>query len=198
MNKNKYINVSDKIIKGSGAKLSRNADTLLTNIEGVALIMALIVTLLVFLLVMSTLYVITQSTGISGAGKRYATASEAADGAAEVVKEGIRKVWQKEPLPSILIDTCFGQTYNFKSAAETKNTPCITTMTLPSTIISKYSATVSVEYLFTLGQAGMRITFPPKSVGGFSGVATYYRITTVVAGPNNTSAENSVLYRYTE
>ena len=71
------------------------------NERGIALVMALIITLVVFLLIMSTIYVTTTSTKISGAGKRYASASEAADGAVEVMKDAINLTTYGEPISSL-------------------------------------------------------------------------------------------------
>ncbi len=166
---------------------------------GVALVTALIITAVVFLLIMSSLYVITSSTSISGAGRRYATASEAADGAVELAKDTISLTWRIEDLPSIVpAGPCEGKSYDLSYAAQNLNNPCTKTITLPGTMNEYYKATVTIEYLYSTGQAGSRIEFPPRFVGGMSGVGLYYRITTIVTDKKkNTTAENSVLYRFT-
>ncbi|MEK6698005.1 MAG: hypothetical protein AABZ10_03075 [Nitrospirota bacterium] len=167
---------------------------------GVALVTALIITAVVFLLIMSSLYVITSSTSISGAGKRYATASEAADGAVELAKDTISLTWRIEDLPSIIpTGACEGgPSYDLSYAVQNLNSPCTKTITLPGTMNEYYKATVTIVYLYSAGQAGSRIEFPPRFVGGMSGVGLYYKITTIVRDTKkNTSAENSVLYRFT-
>ncbi|OGW29542.1 MAG: hypothetical protein A2X56_12970 [Nitrospirae bacterium GWC2_57_13] len=165
--------------------------------RGVALVTALIVTLVVFLLIMSTLYVITTSTSMSGAGKRYATAADAGDGVVELTKELITVIWRDDDRPPAFpTEPCDGETYDVAYAVATLNTKCTQTLTLPG-IGTSYTATVTIEYLYAVGQAGSRIEFPPRYVAGMSGVGLYYRIITIVTGPNNTTAENSVLYRFT-
>jgi Tfp pilus assembly protein PilX len=167
--------------------------------SGVALVAALIITAVVFLLIMSSLYVITSSTSISGAGKRYATASEAADGAVELAKDTITLTWRTEDLPSIVpAGNCEDKAYDLSYAVQNLNNPCTKTITLPGTMNVGYDAKVTIEYLYLTGQAGSRIEFPPRFVGGMSGVGLYYKITTIVKDTKkNTTAENSVLYRFT-
>ncbi len=76
---------------------------LLSTKNGVALVAALVITLAVAVLTIGTLYVVTQSTAMSGAGKRYATASEAADGSIEVMKAAIQLLANGEPAASLPI-----------------------------------------------------------------------------------------------
>jgi Tfp pilus assembly protein PilX len=162
------------------------------NNKGIALVMALIITLVVFLLIGSTLYVITQSTRISGAGKRYATAAEAADGAVEVMKDAINLVMYGEPASSLPMSNTSG----LVDALATDNTPATVNLNLPSTsFFNSYQAKITVERLYTKALPGGRIEFA-RSAGGAGSTAVYFRISTVVTGPNNTKAETTALYRF--
>jgi len=158
--------------------------------RGVALVMALIVTMVVFLLVASTLYVITQATNISGSRKVYTTACEAADGSVEVLKDSIEQAVAGLPVPGVFasgFNTCLS------NAVLTDNATCSTTITLPGTM-GGYNATVTVTRLFTKYNVGARIKFPPDPYG--NATSTFFRITTTVTGPNNTDCENSVVYKH--
>jgi hypothetical protein len=160
--------------------------------RGIALVLALIITLVVFLLVGSTLYVINQSTKISGAGKKYATASEAADGAVEVMKDAINLVMYGEPVGTLPMTDTDG----LVNALALNNMPATVTLTLPGGAgFTSYTAKITVERLYTKALPGGRIEFA-RSAGGAGSTAIYFRITSVVTGPNNTKAETSALYRF--
>lgn len=163
--------------------------------RGVALVAALVITLAVTVLIMGTLYVVTQSTMMSGAGKRYATASEAAAGSIEVMKAAIQLIAMGEPVNSLpIVDadpSCLVDAVLFN-----ENMPCTTTLTLPGTdIFSSYSAEIIVMRLYASPLPGNRLEFP-KSGGGPPSTAIYYRINAIVTGAGGTSAETSALYRY--
>jgi hypothetical protein len=161
----------------------------------VALVIALIVVAVVMMLIMSTLYVITSSTTISGAGKRYATASEAADGAVELAKDSIGLILRKGSLPSIIPGTCVGKSYDLDYAVNNVGNPCTFSLTLPGTLGTQYDATITVEFPTAGVSYGSRIEFPPRYVAGKTGQSFYYRINTIVKNKqDNTVAENSVLY----
>lgn len=165
--------------------------------RGIALIMALIIILVVSLVIASTLYVITHSTSMSGAGKRYETASQAADGAVEVMKDSISLLIGGAPESSLNFLTKTSSA-NLSTAAMNSGVIYTATLTLPGTT-GKYDATVSVERLFTKLIAGSRVEFPPSAaVPGGEGI--YFRISTNVtgAGPNNstTTAETTAVYRF--
>lgn len=163
------------------------------NESGIALVMALIIGLAVLALATGIIYFVIQSTGMSGAGKRYATASEAADGAVEVMKDSINLVMMGEsvsllPLvdssPPCLVDAIF-----------TDNQRCTNTLTLPG-VVGNYNATIVLTRLYSSAIPGGRIEFS-RAGGGAPTTAIYYRINTVVTGPNGTRAETSALYRFT-
>ncbi len=162
------------------------------NEKGIALVMALIISLTIMMLVAGVLYFTIQSTSISGAGKRYSTAEEAADGAVEIIKEGINSVQRTDPVPNIINDPsdCF------VNATITRGVDCTTlTINLPGTV-GTYTATATLQNLFTVALPGSRIEF--ARAGGIPATAVYYRIIINVTDPTNTiKAENSVLYRYT-
>lgn len=168
--------------------------------RGVALLISLIVVTIVIMLIASTLYVITSSTTASGVGKKYATAAEAADGAIELTKDGIGLIFKKKSLPSIIPGTCEGESYNFEYALKNTAQPCTFSTVLPGTLGTQYTAKVTVEFVASGRLLGSRIEFPPRHAGGMAGgAALYYRINSVVKNNNdNTTAENSVLYRSTD
>lgn len=170
-----------------------------TNQKGVALVLALIITLVVFLLIVSTLYVITASTTMSGVGKRYATASEAADGSIHVVKDSINLAMWGEQIATIFHagGSCSEGAYNIAYAILKENTPCTTSITLPGVSGASFEATVTVRRLYTVALPGGRLEFA-RSAGGVSSTVIFYRITSTVKGKNSNdaTAENSVLYRF--
>jgi hypothetical protein len=158
--------------------------------KGVALVAALLVSLGIMCIIMGALYFLTISTGISGAGKRYATASEAADGAVEVMKDAISLISTGEPVSSLpIID---GKPPCLVEAVIEGNQSCSVVLTLPGKgILNDYKATISVMRLYSLHPPGASLDFL-----GPRGSAVYYRINTIVSGPANSKAETSVLYRY--
>jgi Tfp pilus assembly protein PilX len=166
--------------------------------SGVALVVALIVVTVVLLLVVSTMYVVTSSTTMSGVGKKYATASEAADGGVMLTEEAITVIRELRPdnLPTLIPGTCNGQTYTLKDTVGTVNLLCEYNITLPGTLGNAYDTTIKLQLLGGIGTAGSRIEFPPRYTAGMSGVAYFYKIDVIVRNKaDNTTAENSVLYR---
>lgn len=164
------------------------------NERGIALVMALIIGLVVFGIVTGLIYFIIQSVSISGAGKRYTTASEAADGAIEVMKDGIHLVFFGEPVPGIINDNN-GCLIN---AVLTDNQTCQNiSLTLPGPDLSTdFTAIVTVERLYSSTLPGARVEFA-RAGGGVPTTGVYYRLGAVVTGPGGTRAESSALYRYT-
>jgi hypothetical protein len=165
---------------------------LLSTEKGIALVIALMISLAVMILIMSTLYFVTQSTGMSGAGKRYATASEAADGAVEVMKDAVNLILLGEPVdalpltdsdPPCLLDAVFSD-----------NQSCTATLTLPGTV-GDFSASIVIMRLYSSPIPGGRIEFA-RTGGGAPTTAIYYRINTIVTGKGGTRAETTALYRY--
>jgi hypothetical protein len=154
--------------------------------------MALIITMVVFMLIGATLYVVNTSTTISGAGKHYATACEAADGAVEVMKDCINLVMYGEPRDALPITN----TTNLVNALSKDNQPAQVTLVLPGTgFFSSYTASITVERLYSKALPGGRLEFA-RSAGGSGGTAVYFRISTIVTGPNNTKAETTAMYRF--
>lgn len=162
------------------------------NEKGIALVMALIITLVVFMLIISTMYVTTISTKISGAGKRYASASEAADGAVEVMKDAINLVSYGDPISSLPMTDTSG----LANALSNINSPTKVTLNLSGTsLFQTYKAEIVVERLYSKDIPGGRLEFA-RSAGGSGGTAVFYKISTVVTGPNNSRAETTALYRF--
>jgi hypothetical protein len=167
---------------------------LLSNDKGMALVIALVISLAVMLVIMSTLYFVSQSTSMSGAGKRYATASEAADGAVEVMKDGINLILMGEPVsalpiadasPPCLLDSVLNE-----------NVSCTASLTLPGTgLFDDYNANITIARLYTTSLPGSRLEFA-RAGGGAPATAVFFRINTVVTGSAGTRAETSALYRY--
>ena len=127
--------------------------------EGIALVIALIISLVVMFLIISTVYFVTLSTSMSGAGKRYATVSEAADGAVEVMKDAINLMMAGEPVTSLpiadseppcLIDSIIEGT-----------TKCTAALVLPGADFSTvYKAEITVHKALLGGCAGNEHRFP--------------------------------------
>jgi hypothetical protein len=132
---------------------------------------------------------------MSGAGKRYATASEAADGSIEAMKAAIQLIARGEAVTSLpIVDSnpaCLADSILFR-----ENEPCTTTLTLPGNeLFSSFTAKITVTRLYSSALPGNRLEFP-KSGGGPSSTAIYYRINAVVTGPAGARAEVTALYRY--
>lgn len=164
------------------------------NEKGIALVMALVISLAAMLLIVSTLYFIIQSTGMSGAGKRYATASEAADGAVEVMKDAINLILMGESTPSLpVVDAA---TPCLVNSVLTENISCTTTLTLPAGLFTDYTATITFMRLYSVTLPGGRLEFARAGTGASPTTGIYYRINTIVTGPGGTRAETSALYRY--
>lgn len=167
---------------------------ILSTERGIALVVALVISLVVMLLIISTVYFIIRTTSISGAGKRYATASEAADGAVEVMKDAINLILMGESVSSLpiadapapcLVDSIINE-----------DVSCTATLTLPgSGLFTNYSANITVTRLYTSSLPGSRLEFA-RAGGGAPATAIYFRINTVVTGSGSTRAETSALYRY--
>lgn len=161
------------------------------NEKGIALVIALLMSVAIMALAAGVLYFITQATGMSGAGKRYATASEAADGAVNVIKDTINlTMWGEPPAAGL-----FPGVNCLSTAILTEGSLCTTTITLPGTVGGSYTATITLLRLYSVALPGGRLEFA-RSAGGLSSTAIFYRINSTVTGPNNTRAENSALYRF--
>lgn len=164
----------------------------LKNERGIALITALLISVVIMLIASSTLYFITQSTIMSGAGKRYATAEEAANGAVDVAKEAIIQVMHTEPMPSIIQS---GNNLSYAILNEGVSSGP-TEFTLPGvTGRDNYRATVTVKRLYSIGVPGGRIEFA-SAAGSPPSTSIYFKIDTKVVSVKNEVAENSALYRF--
>lgn len=167
--------------------------SLLSRSNGIALVMALIITAVVLLLIISTMYVITSSTKMSAAGKRYATASEAADGAVEVMKDSINLVMYGEPISSLPLQ----DTAQLINAITTLGQPTTVSLNLSGTgLFQVYTAQITIERLYSKVIPGGRIEFA-RSAGGSGGTAIYFKISTAVTdSKTNTKAETTAVYRF--
>ncbi len=155
--------------------------------KGIALVTALIITLVVFLLVGSVWYATMKSTRMSS--HIYADACEAADGAIQMSKDAINQAMVGDPAPSV-----FSGTFSncLRNNVTTVNATCTSQLTLPGTM-GDFTASVNLTPIF---QGNIRLAttrFPPSSTGNTSSV--FYRIVTVVTGPGNAQCENAVVYR---
>ncbi len=174
--------------------IKRTTHRISANERGVALTMALIITLVVFLLVISTMYVVTTSTSISGAGKRYATACEAADGAVEVMKDSIHRMMNGDPVSRLQVTEQVPD--ELAQVLSEDNRSTIVNLKLEGTgLFTTYNATITVHRLYAKALPGHRLEFA-RAAGASGGTAIYFRISTVVNGPNNTKAESTALYRF--
>jgi hypothetical protein len=165
------------------------------------LMMALIITLVVFLLVMSTLYVIMQGTGMSGLKLAYTTACEAADGGVEIAKDAIEQTLKSPSMPvAAVFDANFGNC--MQQAVLVNNQACTTAppagghLILPGTM-GAYTADVTVRRLFAkvIPGAVVKMTAGPKR--GTGTIAIFFRIDVTVVEPiKRTTCENAAIYRY--
>ncbi|HWR73734.1 MAG TPA: pilus assembly PilX N-terminal domain-containing protein [Nitrospirota bacterium] len=179
--------------KASRVPARRNAE------KGIALVMALIISLVAFLIVATTLYLVTQSATMSGAGKVYESAEKAGDGSMDVMKNYIREVNRESTsLPQVFTTAggqCLGQSYSLRDViANLVDAPCNVSLMLPG-VSGAYTSTITVSRLYAKRPPGSRIVFA-EIAGPASKVAVFYRIVTRVEGPNNAVAENVAVYRY--
>jgi Tfp pilus assembly protein PilX len=168
------------------------------NERGVALVLALVISLAVMAMVAGMLYFTDQSTRVSGAQKMFATADAAADGAVEAVKDAINLTFWGESPPDNLFTDGAGNDAKAALVAAILNTGGAAgpaRLTLPASLGGYYTANVTIERLFTASLPGSRLEFA-RSAGGAATTAVYFRITVTVAGPRSTAAESSVLYRF--
>ena len=172
---------------------------ILANQRGIALVMALLISVAIMAMITGTLLMINRSTQVSGAGKVYNSAEEAADGAVNILKDSINLAMWGEPIASVFNDAgvCSNDTTTtLSSAALVNGSVCVTSINLASTALATgYTATVILERLYSVIPPGSRLEFS-RATGGASSAMIFFRITTRVVGPNNTTAENSVLYRF--
>jgi hypothetical protein len=120
------------------------------NEKGMALIVALLMSLTIMAMVTGVIYFVTQSTTMSGAGKRYANAEDAADGAVNVVKDTINLALWGEPVAAIFPNSgaCdSGTAADIVSAILTDGSTCSTTINLPGAVNQFFTANVTVERL---------------------------------------------------
>jgi hypothetical protein len=181
--------------KTDGRQLSRTADRFrLSNEDGFALVTAIIISAAVMVLIIGMLYFTTRSTTMTGAGKRYATACEAADGVVEMVKDAIM---HSDSLPAGFPAAC-NESYDFSWAVGQTSQKCtLNFSSLQGTVLgTTYTATAKINMTGSGVSPGYRIEFPPRAyAGGGNGISSVYRIDISVTGPNNASCENSVLFR---
>lgn len=163
----------------------------LRNQRGAAVIIALILSAAVLAISSGVLDVSTRSTEISGSGKSYRTVAEAADGSINVIKDAINYRVNGDSLASVIDDS----SNCFDSALITAGSSCDLALTLPSSLGGHYSASITLEKLYSQVKVGGRLEFPPSTGGSGNDLATYYRISALAVGPNNVRAEKTVLYR---
>lgn len=172
----------------------------LANQRGIALITALLVSAAIMAMIMGTLLLIDRSTQISGAGRAYSTAEEAADGAVNIMKDAVNLAMWGEPLAAVFPnngDCASGTEATLDAAVLVDNSVCVTSIDLTGTALgTRYTATVTLERLYSVIPPGARMEFARAS-GGTSSALIFFRITTKVVESNSgTTAENSVLYRF--
>lgn len=162
---------------------------LIRNQNGVALITALLMSLVIMVMVTGTLYFINQSTKMSGAGKRYSTAEEAAAGAIDLIKDSINLTIWGGSTSGLITSGCFSSTVLVNGSG-----PCAVAVELQG-VGGNYSAAVVLERLFSRALPGGRLEFS-RSAGGAPSTSMFFKISTKVEGPANSTAENSALYRW--
>ena len=166
----------------------------LTSNSGVALLMALIITVIVFLMIVSTLYLVTQGTMISGSRRSYDTACKASDGAVELTKDAIERTFSNDTLPgpnlfSTAFTSCLGANVYINNTSCTEQN-----FTMPASMGGTYTATIAVTRIAARVMTGGSIEFPPKAFG--KNIAIFFKITSMVTGANGLSCEDAVVYRH--
>jgi hypothetical protein len=178
------------ITPGHRVVLSRR----LASQKGIALVMALIMSLAIMAMAGGVLFFVTQSTLLSGAGKRYSTASEAADGGVNFMKDMINKTMRGDvqPSDSATWDMVDATPACLTDAILSNTTWNVGNLCRPTITFGNFTANVTLTQLYKIGIGTVEFA----SSTGTGGVATFYKITVAVTGPDNASAEDSVLYRY--
>jgi len=174
----------------------------LTSESGIALVLALIMSLAIMAMAAGVLYFVNQSTHISSAGKNYTTASGAADGAVNLMKDVINLTLRADPdlanllaqvtpvaqVTSVGSPVCVIETAVINNDTWNEGTPCVSTVDMGNGFI----ATISLAHLYKLGLGTLEFA----SSTGTGTSATFYKISVQVTGPNNASADSSMLYRF--
>ncbi|MEW6569831.1 MAG: hypothetical protein AB1390_01450 [Nitrospirota bacterium] len=108
----------------------------LKNEKGVALMMALILSLIALAIISALIYFVTQGTSISGFQKRYQTAKEAAQGDVEFVTREIipRTIGSTNVADLISIESTLGGEYSVISLSFPSNAACLREKLLLSTV----------------------------------------------------------------
>jgi len=164
--------------------------------RGIALVLALMMSLAIMAMAAGVLYVVNQSTQISGAGRNYSTASEAADGAVNLVKDIINLTLRVDPdLDNLLAEVVEKDPNNpcmveavINNDTWNEANPCKVTLDMGNDFI----ANVSLTHLYKLGLGTLEFA----SSTGTGTSAAFYKISVQVTGPNNASADSSMLYRF--
>jgi len=167
----------------------------LASESGIALVLALIMSLAIMAMAAGVLYFVNQSTHISGAGKNYTTASGAADGAVNLMKDVINLTLRADPDLATVLPQVKDPTACITTAAAVLNNdvwhegnPCLTTVNMGN----GFTANVSLAHLYKLGLGTLEFA----SSTGTGTSASFYKISVQVTGPNNASADSSMLYRF--
>jgi Tfp pilus assembly protein PilX len=178
--------------------------------RGIALVMALIITLVIFMMVATTLYMVTQGTRGSGQGTVYHTACEAADGSVLIVAEAIeRKIAENTvplppnlgllftpgPAPGPLFDPCLQNAVNEGLDLIPGQATCNATLVLAG-LTGSYAAVVTAQRLFPKQIPGSATSYTRGPGMSDYSKAIIFRITTNVSGPKNATCENMAVYRH--
>lgn len=175
------------------AEESEMKSSVLGNQKGIALVVALLISAALLATALGVLHFVERSTAMSGVGRVYATAEEAADGAANLMRDVINLTMWGSPIPDVFSDpeACLEEAI-FGNAGTT----CPVGLSLPASLgEGNYAAQVTVERLYSIVLPGGRIEFAAAG-SGVNTTAVFYRIISRVTGPRGTSAESSVLYRF--
>jgi hypothetical protein len=166
--------------------------SVLCNQRGVALVIAIVISAALLATALGVLFFIEKSTAMSGVGRAYATADEAADGAVNLMRDTINLTMRGSPLPDVFSDdsNCIKSTI-FGAGGGT----CAVSLTLPGAVGNFFQSQIVLERLYSVVLPGGRIEFAPSG-SSVNSTAVFFRITSQVTGPGGTSAESSVLYRF--
>jgi len=146
-----YPEPSDKILRYAQNDRRRRARNdklqVLTNQKGIALVMALVLSVIALTIISALMYFVTQGTSISGFQKRYQTAQEAAQGGVELTAKEIisRTIGSKDAADLTNIKSALQGEYNSfplifsLSFPATTSTSCLRDKLLLSTFVGATS-----------------------------------------------------------
>jgi hypothetical protein len=154
----------------------------LRNERGIALVTALLLTLIALAITMALLYLVIWQTTLSGAHKRYKTAIEATQGGAEM--------FAKQVIPQVFLNVTTGMQASFNLSWNSTNPACLSTKLNNAT--GSWGAACTAETAATLFDATKNwdVKFKLQGAGGNPEYDVYAKIVDTVPGNSDTSGND--------